>query len=156
MQRIDILWIFSLKKWGPTESLNRQVSFFQNFSVMVSISVERVTCFKIVDGSYNYDMFISFNTNKLLHFLSHKDFILVMDNAWFHHRFDAIKLIISNKIVFKPRPPICHVKSHWIIFWQIKSNYSSIRPLSKTRNEIKNREITFLGSRKNCWEFASL
>ncbi|KAF7692962.1 hypothetical protein CDIK_2350 [Cucumispora dikerogammari] len=77
----------------------------QNISLMADISIERIIGYEIQDGAYSGDLFINFIRNILIpYFLSHPDYILIMDN-FDSYRADVLNLLHKNHILFKFMPP---------------------------------------------------
>lgn len=112
-----------------------------NISCMVAIKNSGIISYEIRDGPYNGDTFIDFIKNKLLiHFLTHPNDILIMDNCKFHHRKDVLSVLHENNITFKFTPPyspqLNPIEEYFSFF---KSKMSAIMICNLTRNELKDK-----------------
>ncbi|KAF7685824.1 hypothetical protein CDIK_3427 [Cucumispora dikerogammari] len=116
---------------------------------MSVISIEGNIEYEIQDGAYNGDLFLNIIRNILiLYFLSHPDYILIMNNCRFYHRADVLNLLHKNHILFKFIPPYTsHLNPIEKFFLELKANYRALRPIARTRLKIKNRMISLLSVR---------
>lgn len=118
----------------------------QNASLMAVIWLQGVIAFEIIDGACDGIRFINFlNEHILPFFQAYRNFVLVMDNAHFHHRADALALLSQNGITYEFLPP-CSPMLNPIeeFFGELKANYRALKPLSKTRTEIKEKVRSLL------------
>lgn len=112
-----------------------------NISLMCSITSMGILSYQLQDGAYNGDLFINFiRTHLVPFFAQNPGFVLIMDNCRFHHRLDVKRFLVEKGINFKFLPPYSpQLNPIEEFFGYVKSIYKGIRPLSKTRSEIKDR-----------------
>lgn len=136
-----------------------------NISLLLAINYEGLIGYRIKEGAYNGDDFITFISFELVHhFIKNRNDVLIMDNCRFHHRLDVKHYLTTNNINFLYLPayspqlnPIEEYFSH------LKAKYTSIRPLSKTKSDIISRvgtlviedDISLIGYYKNMRKWLS-
>ncbi|KAF7685228.1 hypothetical protein CDIK_4023 [Cucumispora dikerogammari] len=70
-----------------------------NISLMCSISTNEVVGYKIQDGAYSGNLFISYlNETIVLYFRKHSDAVLVMNDCRFHYRQDVKQFLIEKTL----------------------------------------------------------
>jgi len=109
----------------------------KNVSIMTLISNEHVLHYKIIDGSYNSELFKEFIEECITkNVVSNK--ILLMDNVRFHKTKLIQDLFEENQISFDFIPPYSpQLNPIEEFFSMLKSRYYNKRPIAKTNNEIK-------------------
>ncbi|KAF7693634.1 hypothetical protein CDIK_2232 [Cucumispora dikerogammari] len=82
------------------------------------------------------------------YFLSHPDYILIMNKCRFHNWVNVLNLLQENNILFKfIRPFTPHLNPIEEFFSKLKVNYRALRPVAITRLKIKSRMISLLSVR---------
>ncbi|KAF7676618.1 hypothetical protein CDIK_4505 [Cucumispora dikerogammari] len=102
---------------------------------MAVISIEGNIKYEIQDNAYNSDLFLNFFRHMLIpYFLSHSDYILIMNNCRFHHWADVLNLLQENNILFKFIPQhTSHLNPIEKFFSELKVNYQALKPVARTR-----------------------
>lgn len=121
-----------------------------NISLLMAININGILSHKIKEGAFNGEDLLSFLENDLAeHFRKKSNDVLIMDNCRFHHRSDVKQYLLDKGINFLYLPayspqlnPIEEYFSH------IKAKYTSIRPLSKTKSDVK-KKISKIISEEN-------
>lgn len=126
----------------------------QNISLMAVISISGLVCYEMKDGAYDGASFISFINNHLVpYFSTRRDHVLVMDNCRFHHRQDVLAVLTDKGISYKFLPPYSpQLNPIEEFFGELKANYRAIKPLSKTREQIKTQVQGLLNARTGSFE----
>ena len=116
---------------------------------MAAITCDTVLSFHLHDGAYNAEHFIAFITTFLKpYFEDHPKSVLIMNNCRFHHSQEVLRVLNEFRISFKFLPPYSpQLNPIEEYFGEIKANYKKIKPLAKTREEIKERVLHLLSNR---------
>lgn len=118
----------------------------RNISLLLAINSAGIVEYVIKEGSFNGDDLCAFIRQKLQPtFIGNPNYVLVMDNCRFHHRADVKQTLTDLNInsLYLPAysPQLNPIEEY---FSHLKARYTSIRPISKNKEEVKNRIVDLL------------